>query len=83
VRFGVLGSFHPAQGAAVLSVACRFLRGPGGARVREGAGGFEDPRLGRSESLEGKKTRRASATRPGLARDSANGLKEGSKLRSR
>jgi hypothetical protein len=65
VRFGALGSFHPAQGAAVPSVACRFLRGPGGARVREGSGGFEDPRLGRSESLEGTKTRRAAATRRG------------------
>lgn len=65
MRFGALGIFHPAQRAAVLSVACRFLRGPGGARVREGSGGFEDPRLGRSESLEGTKTKRAAATRLG------------------
>jgi hypothetical protein len=65
VRFGALGIFHPARRAAVLRVACRCFRAPGGARVREGSGGFEDPRLGRSESLEGQKTRRASATRLG------------------
>ena len=78
------GELSPgAGGQTVPGVTNRFLRGLGRTRVRKGSGGFEDSRLGRYESLEGRKTRRVTATRPGLARGSANGLKEGSRLRSR